>query len=93
MPGQELPPEPQRSDRMTVFPVVRFTDASGTAHTTRSRMGMAYRGLADRDSIEIAYDPASPEDVRLGAHADRGLSLTLAGMGTIVVIFGVVGLL
>tara|TARA_B100000614_G_scaffold258063_1_gene279492 strand:- start:333 stop:749 length:417 start_codon:yes stop_codon:yes gene_type:complete len=93
MPGQDLPPAGQINEKMTVFPVVRFTDAGGATHECRARMGMPYRTLKDRATLDITYDPESPEDVRLGANADRGLATTLAGMGTIVVILGVVGLL
>lgn len=93
MPGQDLPPVPERSPRLTAYPVVRFRLPDGELHEGRSRMGMAYSRLESRSSIAVAYDPDNPSDIRLGAHADRGMSVTLFGMGTIVLVLGIIGLL
>lgn len=87
MPGQGKVPA-NTSPRVSVFPVVRFTDREGKAQEHRARMGAPYGRLKDKKSIEIVYDPKNPEDVRLGKGADLGfaamlglLSLLSIGMG------------
>lgn len=91
-PGDPLPPAGSIKPGMTVFPVVRF-ELDGTLQETRARMGMPYRSLQDRRTLQVLVSPDNPEDVRLGDHADRSLSFTLGGMGLIVVVIGVLGVL
>lgn len=91
-PGDPLPPPGTIKPGMTVFPVVGF-ELDGTRHEARARMGMPYRALEQRTELSVLVDPDNPEDVRLGAQADRSLSFTLAGMGLVVVVIGVLGIL
>lgn len=91
-PGQLVDPS-SASPRASAFPVVAFTDGAGERHEVRARMGMRVEALRGRASLPILYDPAHPDDVRFPPHADRNSAVTLAGMGVIVLILGVVGFL
>jgi len=63
-------------------PTIRYADASGQQHEAVTYVSTSHYGFAPGEKVEILYDPAAPEEVRIASPFSLwGLPFLLMGLG------------
>lgn len=78
-----------RRETFNVFPIVRFTDASGRVHERRSRTAILRSTINPHQTVDVLFDPADPSDVRIGDDVERGLYRFIGAIGLVLLAFGI----
>lgn len=85
------------SDSGTTYrPVVEYEDASGRVHRFTGGVGSSPKAYDRGETVDVIYDPASPEDALLDSFTERlalplafgGFGLLFGGIGGAILFFG-----
>jgi hypothetical protein len=91
MPGREMTQKTAREQR--TFPVLRFAGRNGQVHEARSRTSCPFDDVELGQTLDVLYDPDTPNDVRIGMSTDNSLVHALIIAGFAVIALGVYGMI